>query len=195
MAKTRNSDISTPKPTASSKRSKHHYASLVLCSSSFGGSANPNAGVHTTCRPGMNPLAFLPDLSVCPPPVWSPGRRGIRGKQKVIGNVADAKRRRAVKSHKVYSSRVSWTPDQLAEIARSTDWRQRQRVEKRLMHNADALARGKHLLASLVRICSCNVTKVFTRREPLVSCKKDSTPVMDNQNGNQTGDQKPIGNV
>ena len=96
---------------------------------------------------GMNLLAFVPDRSVCPAPLWSPGRRRIRGKQKVIGDVADAKPRRVVKSHKAHSSRVGWTPEQLADIAQSTDWRQRQRIEKTLMHDADALERGKHLLA------------------------------------------------
>ena len=81
-------------------------------------------------------------------PFWSgPGQRRLRGKQTPITDFTQASQKRVVVSHKASTQSVQWEPQEQDELNKASDWRARQRVEKRLLHNRTAEQLGKHILA------------------------------------------------
>ena len=79
-------------------------------------------------------------LDTPPPPKWTQQTRKIRltGKQSVPF-VSVPKPRRCQVSHKAVAAVVVWTAEELAEIQVEDHWRDRQRIEKRILHNRDAV--------------------------------------------------------
>ena len=76
-----------------------------------------------------------------PPPLWRVAKlhRRIVGKQSP-SVVAAPKPKRVMRSHKNEVRHVVWTPEEMMEFQDEPHWRDRQRIQKRLLHNRDALA-------------------------------------------------------
>ena len=94
--------------------------------------------------------SFVPDLSSLPAPLWTPRseRRRIKGKQSVSDYVPPPSKRKVVRSHKDDVKLIEWSDDEqrLINEAAAGDWRQRARIQKRILHNRTAQSLGNHLI-------------------------------------------------
>ena len=92
--------------------------------------------------------SFVPDLSSLPAPLWTPRseRRKLTGKQHVADYVPPPSKRKVVRSHKEDVKLITWSDDEQRLIQEASDWRQKVRVQKRLLHNRTAQALSKHVV-------------------------------------------------
>ena len=90
------------------------------------------------------------DLSSLPTTLWQPqsARQRLVGKQSVSDYIPPPTERRVVVSHKNTVRMVTWSPEEQEEINAAPDWRQRERVQKRLLHNRTATDLGLHVLGA-----------------------------------------------
>ena len=113
--------------------------------------------------------SFVPDLSSLPPSIWpGPGRRRLRGKQAAIYDVSLPSKKRVTTSHKDTTQAVVWTDAETQEIQAAHDWRERVRIEKRILHNRTALELNRHVLPVLItnqpiRCLTCNLEVPFPK--------------------------------
>ena len=110
--------------------------------------AQPQAWLKRQLRNTSFLRRFVIDLSSLPPPLWQQAaRRRMMGKQSAPDNMPAPSARRVVVSHKAAAGLAEWTAAEQAEIHAAPDWRQRDRVQKRLSHNRVAADAGRHVLA------------------------------------------------
>ena len=121
-----------------------------------------------------------------PPPLWRVAKlhRRIVGKQS-FNLVVAPKPKRVVRSHKEEVRHVVWTPEEVSEFQDVSHWRDRQRIQKRLLHNRDALDKGKHFVLphaegepAVCRVCGrSNISlSKFLRESCGGSVDKDALP-------------------
>ena len=103
---------------------------------------------HTATKSGRL-RAFPLDIGVVPAPIWicPSTRRRISGKQTpAASSIPEPKMRRVVKSHKETVAGAAWSEAEQQELDACTHWRDRHRVEKRILHNRSAVSKGKHFI-------------------------------------------------
>ena len=130
--------------------------------------------------------SFLLQIDHLPPPLWRVAKlhRRIVGKQS-FNLVVAPKPKRVVHSHKKEIRHVVWTPEEVSEFQDESHWRDRQRIQKRLLHNRDALGKGKHFVLphgegepAVCRVCGrSNISlSKFLRESCGGSVDKDALP-------------------
>jgi len=106
------------------------------------------AAMHPDAKKPAHKRSFVPDLSSLPKPLWAgPGCRRMRGKQTPVEDVSLPSQKRNSTSHKALTQSIQWSPDEQMELNEARDWRHRQRLEKRILHNRTAKQLGRHVLA------------------------------------------------
>ena len=82
-----------------------------------------------------------------PPKIFSSQTRTrLNGKQPAPLGYQKQPERRVVKSHKASTAHVQWNAEEQSVLQTTANWRDRQRLEKILLHNRDAESIGKHVV-------------------------------------------------
>ena len=90
---------------------------------------------------------LFPTIRSWPTPKWNGTvtRTRLFGKQP-DPSIPQASQKRVVRAHKSSIESIQWSNSELQEIQQADDWRQRQRIEKKILHNRTAEAEGKHVI-------------------------------------------------
>ena len=78
-----------------------------------------------------------------------------------------ASQKRIVRAHKDTIEQVQWSSVELQEIQAADVWRQRQGIDKRLLHNCTAEAQGKHFILPLMLTFVPSV-EIVTKKPPKI---------------------------
>ena len=105
------------------------------------------AALEVESKNGKSFRQLFPSINTWPASRW----QGPQKRTRLHGRQPDpavpiASQKRLVQSHNDNIASVQWSSDETKEIDQAQDWRQRQRIQKRLLHNRTAQEHGKHFI-------------------------------------------------